>query len=254
MKKQNMEITDELLVCYLEGKATKEELAAIEAYLKEHDDAVDTLLLARYELGYRKVKRRFYGMGVAVLVAVACVAFALWRLLTPLQMKVNVVEDKVAFIPALPFEKGALHCEYADNALQTIRIDAENKTVFLNDIPYHLNGSEVHLVFEADGYERIDTMVRAQKSVELCIKRNGDLGTVFGRVVSLETGEPVEGATVTLLNYSTTTDTSGQFRIEIPFEKQDKVQRVLVTKEGYQPWDELYRPSATDPWIICLTQ
>ena len=29
MKKQNMEITDELLACYLEGKATKEELAAI---------------------------------------------------------------------------------------------------------------------------------------------------------------------------------------------------------------------------------
>lgn len=252
MKKQHIDITDELLACYLEGKATREEQAAIEAYLKENDDAVDLLLLARYEIGYRKVKHRFYGVGIAVLVGIACIAFALWRLLTPLQMKVNVVEDKAAFIPALPFEHGTLQCEYAGNALQTIKIDAENKTVFLNDIPYHLKGSVVHLVFEADGYERIDTVVRAQKSVEMRIRRNGDLGTVFGRVVDFDTGQPVEGATVALLDYSVTTDALGQFRIEIPFERQDKVQRVLVTKEGYQPWDELYRPSATDPWLISL--
>lgn len=249
-KKGNMEISDELLACYIEGKVTPEELAAIEHYLSEHEEAVDVLMLARYELGFRRVKKRFYAVGIGVFVAVACVAFLIWRLLTPLQMKVNITEDRECFIPALPFENGTLHCEYAGNALQTLQVSADSRTVFLNDIPYHLKGSEVHLVFEAEGYEPIDTVVGAQRAVELRIRRNNDLGVVFGRVVDFETGAPVEGATVSLLDQTAVTDAQGQFRIEIPFALQDKVQRVLVTKEGYQPWDELYRPSATDPWII----
>ena len=149
-------------------------------------------------------------------------------------------------------EGGVLECEYAGNALQRISVGPDNRTVFLNDIPYRLKGSPVHLVFEAEGYETIDTVVKAQPSVELCVRRNNDLGVVFGRVLDFDTNQPVEGATVSLLDYTTTTDDLGQFKIEIPFDKQDKAQRVLVTKEGYQTWDELYRPSATEPWLISL--
>lgn len=248
------EITDELLACYLEGKVTAEEKAAVEAYLSEHDEAVEALMMARYELGFRHVRRRFYAVSVSVLLLVAAIAFLVWRMLTPLQMKVNVVEDTRYAIPALPFERGALQCEYAGNALQTINLSDQVKTVFLNDIPYHKKGSQVHLVFEAQGYQTIDTMVKAQKSVELRIKRNNELGVVFGRVSDFETGLPVAGAVVQLLDYQVCTDDLGQFRIEIPFEKQDKTQRVTVSKEGYHTWDELYRPSDTEPWLIVLTK
>jgi hypothetical protein len=48
------------------------------------------------------------------------------------------------------------------------------------------------------------------------------------------------------------TDIFGQFKIEIPFVKQDKTQRVKVTKEGYQVWEGMYRPSSADPWYITL--
>ena len=115
-----------------------------------------------------------------------------------------------------------------------------------------MKGSSVHLVFEAEGYQTIDTVVKAQRSVELCVRRDNDLGVLFGRVLDFETGQPIEGATVSLLDYAVTTDALGQFRIEIPYDKQDKAQRVLVGKEGYQVWDELYRPSATEPWLISL--
>ncbi len=254
MKKNNIEITDELLACYLEGKVTQEELAAIEAYLSENDEAVDLLILARYELGFKRVKRRFYVYGVGVLLLLALFGFLAWRLLTPLQMKVNVIEDTQYRIPALPFERGILQCDYAGNTLQTIELSASSRTVFLNDIPYHLKGSPVHIVFQADGYQSIDTVVKAQKSVELSIRRNNDLGVVFGRVFDFETGLPVEHAKVNLLDTTVMTDEQGQFRIEIPFDKQDKSQRVWVTKEGYQSWDAMYCPSATEPWLICLTK
>lgn len=252
MNRNKIEVTDELLACYLEGKLTETEKAAVELYLSEHEDAMDAVILARYEMGYKRARRKLYLYGITTLVLVACVAMLIWRLLTPLQMKVNITEDRAYAVSSLPFEGGVLECEYAGNALQRISVGPDNRTVFLNDIPYRLKGSPVHLVFEAEGYETIDTVVKAQPSVELCVRRNNDLGVVFGRVLDFDTNQPVEGATVSLLDYTTTTDDLGQFKIEIPFDKQDKAQRVLVTKEGYQTWDELYRPSATEPWLISL--
>lgn len=247
-----MKITDEQLACYLEGKLTGEEKQAVEAYLSANKEAMDTLMMARYEMGFRKVRRHFYVYAIIGLVMAAGLALLLWRLLTPIQMKVNITEDKVYAIPNVPFEDGTLECDYANNALQRIPITAESRTVFLNDIPYRLKSNPVHLVFEAEGYQTIDTVVKAQRCVELRIRRNNDLGVVFGRVCDFESGQPIEGASVSLLDLTTTTDALGQFRIEIPFEKQDEAQRVSITKEGYQTWDELYRPSATEPWLISL--
>ena len=112
----------------------------------------------------------------------------------------------------------------------------------------------MHVVFEADGYQPIDTLVKVQKSFTLSLKRNNDLGVVFGRVVDFETEQPVVGAMVGLQDLADTTDAFGQFRIEIPFSQQDKTQRVSVVKDGYIVWDGLYRPSATDPWIIALSR
>lgn len=252
MNENKIEVTDELLACFIEGKLTGNEKAAVELYLSEHKEAMDAVILARYETGFKRVKRRFYFWGILALLLVGFIAFLVWRSLTPLQMKVNITEDRAYTVPSLPFKGGTLECEYAGNALQRITVSSDNPTVFLNDIPYRLNGSPVHLVFEAEGYLTIDTVVKAQRSVELCIRRNNDLGVVFGRVLDFDTNEPVIDAKVNLLDFYTITDSSGQFVIKIPFEKQDKTQRVLVTREGYRSWDELYRPSATEPWLISL--
>ncbi len=200
----------------------------------------------------RRKKTRFYVLGVVALLLLGAVAYCLWRVATPLQMKINVIEDTTCHIPALPFEEGTLRCEYADNASQTLKVGAGNPTVFLNEIPYKYKHTMVHVVFEAEGYQRIDTMVPVQKSLNLAVKRNNDLGVVFGRVIDFVTGQPVEGAMVQLQDLTATTDAFGNFRIEIPFEKQDKSQRVVVAKEGYQLWDEMYRPSPTEPWIVML--
>lgn len=252
MNENKIEVTDELLACFIEGKLTGNEKAAVERYLSEHKEAMDAVILARYETGFKRVKRRFYFWGILALLLVGFIAFLVWRLLTPLQMKVNITEDRAYTVPSLPFKGGTLECEYAGNALQRITVSSDNPTVFLNDIPYRMKGSPVHLVFEAEGYQTIDTVVKAQRSVELCVRRDNDLGVLFGRVLDFETGQPIEGATVSLLDYAVTTDALGQFRIEIPYDKQDKTQRVLVTREGYRSWDELYRPSATEPWLISL--
>lgn len=199
-------------------------------------------------------KLRFYLFGTLALLLIGVVAFALWRVSTPLQMRINVIEDQNFSIPALPFSEGTLHCDYANNTVQTVKVNESSPTAFLNDIPYKYRKTPVHVVFEADGYQPIDTLVKVQKSFTLSLKRNNDLGVVFGRVVDFETEQPVVGAMVRLQDLADTTDVFGQFRIEIPFSQQDKTQRVSVVKDGYIVWDGLYRPSATDPWIITLSR
>lgn len=51
MKQQRIAVTDELLACYLEGKLSEQEKAAVEKYLSEHEDAVEAVILARYTMG-----------------------------------------------------------------------------------------------------------------------------------------------------------------------------------------------------------
>ena len=198
-------------------------------------------------------KIRFYVFGILALFLLGIIGYYCWRVSTPLQMKINIMENQDYCIPALPFTQGTLRCEYADNAMQTFSLSKDNSTVFLDEIPYKYRRSEVYVAFEAEGYQPIDTVVKVQKSLNLSLKRNNDLGVVFGRVVDFATEQPVDGATVTLLDMNVQTNAFGQFRIEIPFAKQDKTQRVQVTKEGYEVWEGLYRPSATEPWFITLT-
>lgn len=273
MNNDRIEITDELIACYLEGKVTDEERAAVEDYLSNNKEAMDNMVLARTELAYvnlvkrlvsegiilderiqRKRKIRLYVTGGIVLVIIAVVCFWIWRISTPLHMKVNITEDKAYSIPSLPFEKGTLTCEYADNAVQTFPLTAENHSVFLNDIPYKYRNTPVHVMFEAEGYLPIDTVVQVQKAFSLPIRRNNELGVVFGRVTDFKTGNPVANATVRLQDMEAKTDAFGQFRIEIPFAKQDKAQLLQVLADGYPVWEGYYRPSATEPWSIILCE
>ena len=54
MKNEKMQITDELIACYLEGKVTDEERKAVEAYLSENEDEMDVLLAARAEMAHQE--------------------------------------------------------------------------------------------------------------------------------------------------------------------------------------------------------
>ena len=224
------------------------------------DIAYDEIVKRLIEDGYLsgklpKFKMRFYLWSSLLLVLVACSAYFIWRLSTPYQMRVNVIEDAAYTIPKLRFEKGTLTCEYADNAVQTIQLTRENTSVSLNDIPYKYRNRKVHVRFEAAGYQTLDTLVPVQRSLSLSIRRNNDLGMVFGRVEDMKAdSRPVANAMVRLLDMETRTDSLGRFRFDIPFEKQDKEQRVQVIADGYDVWEGHYSPSPTEAWIIPLVK
>ena len=53
MKNEPMQITDELIALYLEGKVTDEERKAVESYLSENEEEMDILFAARAEMAYQ---------------------------------------------------------------------------------------------------------------------------------------------------------------------------------------------------------
>ena len=53
MNNDRIEITDEMIACYLEGNLTEEERSAVETYLSENDEAMDDLMMARAEIAYQ---------------------------------------------------------------------------------------------------------------------------------------------------------------------------------------------------------
>lgn len=223
------------------------------------DVAYEEIIKRLAEDGYlvdksSKSKVRSYLFGCLLFALLGCAAYFIWRLSTPYTMRVNITPDEAYRIDHLPLEKGKLICEYADNALQSITLTSDTVSVSLNDIPYKYKDKPVHIRFEAEGYQTIDTLVPVQRALSLSIRRNNDLGLVFGNVLDVVTCQPVAGAIVTLQGLTVLTDTAGQFRIEIPFEKQDTVQTVTVTKEGYELWKGTNAPSSSVSWNIPLNK
>jgi hypothetical protein len=71
-------------------------------------------------------------------------------------------------------------------------------------------------------------------------------------MVKDEDNLPLKGVTVSAAGISTETDGMGQFRIEIPLDKQREEQRVTAYKEGYKLWDFSGPTSDKVPWKIIL--
>ena len=74
---------------------------------------------------------------------------------------------------------------------------------------------------------------------------------VFGMVKD-EDNNPLSGVTVSVADITGTTDAMGNFRIEIPLEKQNEEQRVCAFKGGYKLWDFTGPVSDKVPWKIIL--
>lgn len=167
------------------------------------------------------------------------------RYFTPFNMTVRV--DETRGIPSMPYENGTLTITYADKS-ETVGVGRET---IVKEIPPKYKGREARLVFAADGFVTVDTLVRLRKAIDLPARRDNSLGVVFGTVKD-EDNRPVAGAEISLLDLRATSDALGKFRIEIPLDKQAAEQRVSAYKEGYELWDWTGPPSNTVEWSIIL--
>lgn len=203
-------------------------------------DPIDTRKIIKYAVFYFLLPLLVLG---AVLTAV--------NYYSAIDMTVRITEDYTYQIPGLPFTEGEMQVSYADVSPQTFAVNNTYKEVSIKEIHSKYKGEPARIIFTANGYQKIDTTVNISKIIELPIRRNNNLGTIFGSIID-EKGFPVEDVTITVQDMQTKADETGSFKLSIPFAKQQEEQRVSAFKKGYQRWDFTAPVSADVPWNIVL--
>ncbi len=178
--------------------------------------------------------------------------FFIFYLFIPFNMKVNLHEDPAYHIPNLPLKNGKITISYGSQKSLQFAITENQKEVIIPDLPQKYRNTEAHLIFEADGFETIDTILLLHKTVNISYRHNNQLAKIFGVVVDSQNGQCLSGVTIKVQNLSALTDEQGCFNIDIPFAQQKQVQTLSAYKDGYMLWTGTYEPSSCNPWSIVL--
>jgi hypothetical protein len=177
--------------------------------------------------------RLFLFIFVPLLVIVAAVLFYRYQQAqTPLSLTVGLKDQTPN--EYLPFENAEVALAYGAKT-ETKRITEE---AIFQGIPSNFRGEQLNLVFKAYGFETIDTMIQLdQDRVNLPIKRDDTFARMFGVIRDAESLEAIPNAKIEIQDMLFFSEENGRFDLRITFDKQRKQQRLLVTKEGYQPFD-----------------
>lgn len=178
--------------------------------------------------------------------------FFIFYLFIPFNMKVNLHEDPAYHIPNLPLKNGKITLSYGSQKSLQFVITENQKEVIIPDLPQKYRNTEAHLIFEADGFETVDTILLLHKTVNISYRHNNQLAKIFGIVVDSQNGQCLSGVTLKVQNLTAQTDERGCFNIDIPFAQQRQVQTLYAHKDGYTLWTGTYEPSNCNPWSIVL--
>lgn len=179
-------------------------------------------------------------------------AFAALHYYSDFDFTVRVEEDNSFSIPGLPFSEGQLEVQYGNGEAQTFLIDSRHLDAVIKGVHSKFRDTDAHLRFTATGYLPIDTLLpMTDECLTLPIRRNNDLGCIFGSITD-EKGRPLSGVTVTVQGLSVESDATGNFRIEIPREKQAGEQLLAAFKPGYERWTFTAPVMPGVPWNIVL--
>lgn len=203
-------------------------------------DPIDTRKIIKYAVFYCLLPLLILGTAVTAV-----------NFYSAIDMTVRITEDNVCQIPRLPFKEGEIQISYADVNPQAFDVSSTHQEVSIKEIHSKYKGTAARIIFTANGYQKIDTTVNISKIIELSICHNNDLGVIFGSVID-EKGIPIEEVTITVQDIQAKTDEAGNFKLNIPFAKQQEEQRLSAFKKGYQRWDFTAPVSADAPWHIVL--
>jgi Effector-associated domain 11 len=153
------------------------------------------------------------------------------KLSEPLNLTVKVTDATPN--PNIPFEKAKVTLTYGD---KTESQPVEKEAIF-KGIPPKFRDANVQIKCEAEGFVTLQRdFVLSENIVTIPLSRDNSLGMIFGSIQD-ENGNPVAGAQVSVIELTTLSDASGQYKLLIPFDKQRKTQRVKVFKQGFKIWD-----------------
>lgn len=190
---------------------------------------------------------RFFLLAVCLPIILALLTFLCIWFLTPATSTLTLSDQTPC---QLAFKGAELTLEYSDTR-ESATFQTMDKEKIFKDIHRKHMGKEARITVTSTGFTPVDTLLKLQKKIDIPMKRDDSKGLVFGMVKD-EDNLPLKGVTVSAAGISTETDGMGQFRIEIPLDKQREEQRVTAYKEGYKLWDFSGPTSDKVPWKIIL--
>jgi hypothetical protein len=151
-------------------------------------------------------------------------------------------------------EDGLIHVRFETDP-RTKKID-ENGSVDFKRIPAQFKDQAVPVELEAPGWQftndksTIDCVLKGN-STTLTIKNN--LCCLSGRIRDGR-GNFIAGVSVIVKDIEVKTDKNGWFKLEIPSEKQEEDQMLIVKKQGYKTRTEWVHPGNPQEIEITLTE
>lgn len=200
--------------------------------IKLWDPSIDKLILLLHSKPRDLWKKRIlYSMGAFLLITL--IFLAIFKFVTMSgDFNMTVFTNESRKIPGLEYPGGVVSL-YLQGKMEKLHISDEG---MFKKIPRSVKGEKARVVFESKGYQKVDTEIILDEHATVSICRDNSLGELFG-IVKDENNLPIGGASVSVKDIYTKTDSSGRFKIVIPFGKQAAVQKLSVYKQGYDLWE-----------------
>lgn len=129
---------------------------------------------------------------------------------------------------------------------------SEEGVADFKNLPAELSGQTVALRWKAEYYRPAkDSLLISPPSVTLDFVPDGSLEKVSGSVQDAQ-GHFLADVIVRVEGIADTTNAFGLFQLSIPAERQKEKYRLVATKTGYAPWENLFSPTAGQEAPIVL--
>lgn len=203
------------------------EAGAVKAYIR----VVSYMLDIEFdELWQRHLRARRRKIALTTTLSIMLIAMAYW-FATPISLSINLKDD----VHTLPMPEDAKvvveGTEY--------RLSSLDGMITIEDLPGYYRLRNIEICFESTYYEKqsLTTQLSAgiTNSIDIALKRDDSFGIFAGRVVDSE-AQPMEGVCVTIGNIQTSTNSYGEFHVEILTHEQSTHKSVLLTKCGYEDY------------------
>lgn len=223
----------------------KSERAFIKVVSKMLDISFDSLW--RRQRRYLVQKSMIYSL--ALIIAVILVLFSIREV--PFDSNIRLLESTIHNVN-LPFKNGTLTMILDKDTLRK-SVNSMDSIFCYRNIPGHFKGKNMRMMFEMEGFEKVDTILSLGENIKIPICRNDSWGVYKGFVID-DNGNPIISATVSVanVNVNVKTDANGYFKIVIPLGWQLMRQTIVVEKAGYKRWSNESAPDNTSQRKIMM--
>lgn len=215
----------------------KKERAFVRLICAMHGLTFDTLWNPRKRF---LLKKYFSFMFIALFICILCGLYLRER---PFNM--NISFDESSFSNKnLPFVDGEIICINGQDTICSKQIGSINEHIVIKNIVGKLKDKDSRFIFDAFGYESMDTVTPLADNIIIRVRRKEDTYGLVQGIVCDSTVTPekiISGATVMISCHKAVTDSGGHFILRIPLEQQlAEYQGVVIYNHHRSQFQTIY--------------